>query len=305
MRPTVFLGALPLSDDARGLGAGENPCLYGPGVQGDVRDWSEDALTARTRAVWAGGEGAPLDRWFAPGVTEWIGRLALHPGDLVLDVGCGSGNAALAAARAGPRVTGIDLAPGRIAEARAAARDAGLPVQFEVGDAEALPFADGEFSAALSLFGVVFAARPGRAAAELLRVTARGGVLALTAWTPDSCMGRLLGEHAAWMPRLDGLLDPHRWGVEAAAREHLGSGVTDWSCERRVLECRFPFAPAAVTELFAVAHGPTVAALRGAEPSAASALRAGLTRLFREHNHATDGSTVVAAEYLDIRARKA
>src|SRR5437879_3090707 len=117
------------------------PRAGGPPTRGEVPAWSEDPLTARARSVWT-GDFLPIARSFAPGAEEFIARLALRPGESVLDVACGTGNLAIPAARAGARVTGIDIAANLIAAARLEARTAGRAIAFEVGDAEALPYVD-------------------------------------------------------------------------------------------------------------------------------------------------------------------
>jgi len=107
-----------------------------------VPAWSEDPLTARARAVWTGGDFLPIARSFAPGAEEFIARLGLRAGESVLDVACGTGNLSIPAARSGARVTGIDIAPNLIAQARVEARAAACSVTFDVGDAESLPYDD-------------------------------------------------------------------------------------------------------------------------------------------------------------------
>jgi SAM-dependent methyltransferase len=270
-----------------------------------VTAWSEDPLTARARKVWTSGDFLQIARGYVPGAEEFIARLALRPGESVLDVACGTGNLALPAARAGARVTGIDLAPNLIAEARLAARAAGLDIDFEIGDAEALPCIDHRFDTTVTMFGAMFAHRPERAAAELLRVTRRGGRVAMANWTPEGFVGGLLRAHVAVVPPPPGVPSPLLWGKEEVVRDRFRGGVTELACTRRTLELRFPFAPAAVTELFATCYGPTVTTLAATGPEGASRLRAELTRLFQEHNLATDGTTAVASEYLDVQARVA
>jgi ubiquinone/menaquinone biosynthesis C-methylase UbiE len=270
-----------------------------------VRAWSEDPLTARARSVWTSGDFLPIARSFAAGAEEFIARLALRPGESVLDVACGTGNLAIPAARAGACVTGIDIAPNLVAQARLEARTAGCVVAFEVGDAEALPFVEDQFDTTVTMFGAMFAYRPERAAGELLRVTRPGGRVAMANWTPEGFIGKMLRAHTAVVSPPSGVPSPLGWGQEETVRERLGGGVASLICTRRTLELRFPFPPAAVTELFATCYGPTVTTLRATDPDGASQLRDQLTRLFQQHNLATDGTTAVAGEYLDVHARVA
>jgi ubiquinone/menaquinone biosynthesis C-methylase UbiE len=286
------------------MSSDNTPCT-GPGTRGVVRAWSEDPLTARARSVWTSGDFLPIARSYAAGAEEFVARLALRPGELVLDVACGTGNLAIPAARTGACVTGIDIAPNLIAEARLEARLASCSVAFEVGDAEALPCVEDQFDTSVTMFGAMFAYRPERAAAELLRVTRPGGRVAMANWTPDGFVGQMLRAHTALVPPPSGVPSPLEWGEEDVVRARLGRGVTSVICTRRTLELRFPFPPAAVTELFATSYGPTVATLRASDPDGASQLRQELTRLFRRHNVATDGITTVVGEYLDVHARVA
>jgi ubiquinone/menaquinone biosynthesis C-methylase UbiE len=281
------------------------PRAGGPGTCFEVPAWSEDPLTARARTVWTAGDFLPIARSFAAGAEEFIARLALGRGESVLDVACGTGNLAIAAARAGARVTGIDIAPNLIAEARLEARTAGHVIAFEVGDAESLPYVDDQFDTTVTMFGAMFAYRPARAAAELLRVTRPGGRVAMANWTPEGFIGKMLRAHTAVVSPPSGVPSPLEWGREAVVRGRFGDGVTSAICTRRTLELRFPFPPAAVTELFATCYGPTVTTLRATDPDGASRLREELTRLFKEHNLATDATTAVAGEYLDVQARVA
>ncbi|HEX6616386.1 MAG TPA: class I SAM-dependent methyltransferase, partial [Gemmatimonadales bacterium] len=129
-------------------------------TQARAPDWSEDALTARARAVWTSGDFSHIARSYVAGAEAFIARLALHPGESVLDVACGTGNLSIPAAKAGARVTGVDIAPNLIAIAQEEARIAGRRIAFEVGDAEALPYADNRFDTTVTMFGAMFAYRP-------------------------------------------------------------------------------------------------------------------------------------------------
>ena len=280
----------------------DNPPCAGPGTKGLIRVWSEDPLTARARSVWSSGDFHTIAQSYARAAEEFIARLSLRPGESVLDVACGSGNLAIPAARVGAHVTGIDIAPNQIAQARLEARSAGCVVAFEIGDAEGLPCTENQFDTTVSMFGAMFAYRPERVVRELLRVTRPGGRVAMANWTPDGFGGHLVRAHAALVPPPSGVPSPLDWGVADAVRARFGSGVTSLTCARRTLELRFPFPPAAVTELFATSYGPTVAALRASDPHEASRLRQELTRLFQHFNAAAEGTSLVG-EYLDVEAR--
>jgi ubiquinone/menaquinone biosynthesis C-methylase UbiE len=279
------------------------PCIDGPATTGEVRVWSEDPLTARARSVWTSGDFLPIARSFATGAEEFIARLALRPGESVLDVACGTGNLAIPASRAGAQVSAVDIAPNLIAQARLEASNAGCHVAFEVGDAEALPYPDARFDTTVTMFGAMFAYRPERAATELLRVTRPGGRVAMANWTPEGFIGKMLRAHTAVVPPPAGVPSALEWGKEEAVRSRFAGGVKSLTCTRRTLELRFPFPPAAVTELFATGYGPTVTTLRATDPEGSSRLRDELTRLFQQHNLATDGTTAVAGEYLDVQAQ--
>lgn len=276
-----------------------------PGASGAVPAWTEDALTARARAVWSGGDFLPIARSFAIGAEAFIARLGLRRGEKVLDVACGTGNLAIPAAQAGATVTGVDIAANLIAQAKLEARGANCSAHFEVGDAEALPYANGQFDTTVSMFGAMFAYRPERATAELLRVTRTGGRIAMANWTPDGFIGKMLRAHVAIVPPPAGVPSTLLWGREDVVQERFNERASSVVCSKRTLELSFPFEPAAVTELFASCYGPTVATLKATDPAGASKLRDDLTALFTEHNVATHGGTTVVGEYLDVQARVA
>src|SRR4051795_11763759 len=148
-------------------------------------------VKARHQQTWASGDYTAIASRIVL-VSELLAEAAdLHAGWRVLDVACGNGNATLAAARAGTTAVGIDYVPALVEAARERAVTEGLDAQFHVGDAEALPFADGSFDAVLSVFGSMFAPDHRRTAAEMLRVTRPGGRIALASWTPDGFIGQM------------------------------------------------------------------------------------------------------------------
>lgn len=168
--------------------------------------------------AWSGASYERIAETFAPIHDRVVAALELQPGARVLDVACGTGGVALRAARAGADVVGIDISADQLAKARSSASAEGLDVQLDEGDCQELPYADGAFDAVASVFGAIFAADHGRAAAELARVCRPRGRLALTAWPKDEWSevsvraGRTFPEDA----------DAREWAREEYVRALLG-----------------------------------------------------------------------------------
>jgi SAM-dependent methyltransferase len=180
------------------------------------------------RATWAAGDFpavARLTLWeVGPRIVEAAG---VTDGDEVLDVACGTGNAAIRAAQAGGRVTGVDLTPELFDAGRSEAAAAGVQLEWVQGDAEDLPFTDESFDVALSTFGCMFAPRHRLAAAEIARVLRPGGRIGITAWTPEGEMGSFFRTVGAYMPPPPPIAQPPvLWGSEPHVRELFdGSGI--------------------------------------------------------------------------------
>jgi len=261
-----------------------------------------DPLTERVRATWTSGDFGRIAMGYERGAAEFIDRLRLLPGEPVLDVACGTGNLALPAARAGARVAGIDIAPNLIVQARENAAREELPIDFEVGDAEQLPYADEAFRTTVSMFGVMFAPRPERAAAELLRVTRPRGRIAMANWTPSGFIGDMLKTTVRYVPPPAGVPSPLLWGTENAVRDRLGGGCTSLILTPRLIALEYPFGPAAVVEHFCLWYGPTLRAFAALDETGRAGLWGELEKLWTEHNEATDGTTRVRSEYLEVIA---
>lgn len=280
-------------------------CFGSRGTYAEVRVRSEDSLTTRTRAIWTSGDLLPIARSYSTGAEQFIRRLAVGRGDTVLDVACGTGNLAIPAARSGARVYGIDIAPYVIAQARLEARAAGCKVEFDVGNAESLPYMDGLFDTTVTMFGAMFSSRPEATAAELVRVTREGGRVAMANLTPDGFAGRYFRAHSSVLPPPPGTRNPLDWGQEENVRALFGDFVTSMTFARRTIELRFPMPPSAVSQLFATCFGPTVTTLAALDSGDARDLRNEISRLFHLHNAATDGTTAVSVAFLDVQARVA
>ena len=223
------------------------------------------AVKNRQQATWASGDFAEVATLIVPVAERLVDAADLRAGSTVLDVATGSGNAALAAARLGCVVTGIDYVPALLERGRQRAAAERLSVDLRHGDAEEIPFPDESFDAALSVFGSMFAPDQRRAAAELIRVTKPGGTIALASWTPDGFLGGMFGTVAAHVPPPAGVASPMLWGSETHLADLFGPAVT-WTNRLRTFTFRFTSAKAFV-DYFAAYYGPTLKALEAAGPA--------------------------------------
>jgi SAM-dependent methyltransferase len=231
-------------------------------------------------------------------------RLGITPGTRLLDVGCGSGQLALMAARAGAEVTGCDIATNWIERARFRAATEGLQINFEEGDAESLPYGDAQFDAVISFVGAMFAPRPELVAAELTRVCRPGGIIAMANWTPGGFIGQMFKTIARHIAP-SGMPSPVLWGDKATVGKRLSDGIADLKMSRRVFHFDYPFAPEAVVEFFRTNYGPMSRAFASLNGSGQANLRDELVRLWSEHNRALDDTTKIDSEYLEVVATRA
>jgi SAM-dependent methyltransferase len=235
---------------------------------------ADRALKARHRGMWALGDyPAVATEVIAPLGPVLVEALALRPGERVVDVAAGSGNASLPAARAGARVVATDLTPELLEAGRAAAEAAGLTIKWREADAEAMPCDDGEHDVAMSCVGVMFAPHHELAAAELLRIVRPGGRIGLVAWTPEGFIGQMFATMRPYVPAPPpGVQPPPLWGSEDHVRALLGAGVTDLRMERRTLPVPRFGTGRDFLDFFKRAYGPTIVAYRGLDPDRAAAL---------------------------------
>lgn len=263
-----------------------------------------ESLKSRLKAMWMTGDFGEVAKIIETGAEEFIDRLALQSGERVLDVACGTGNLALPAARAGAVVTGSDIATNLLEQARARAESEGLAIQFDEGDAEDLPYDDASFDSVVTMFGAMFAPRPELVAAELLRVCRPGGRIAMANWTPEGFIGQMFKTTGKHVPPPPTMPSPLKWGDEETVRERLHDGVADLQMTRRMCSFKYTCSPAEMVELFRKYYGPTQRAFESLGLDEQAALRTDLERLWAEHNQATNGSTDVAAEYLEVVSTK-
>jgi ubiquinone/menaquinone biosynthesis C-methylase UbiE len=186
-------------------------------------------IKQEAQAAWAAGDYDAMMRQeglYEVG-TRIVGRAGVGAGEDVLDVACGTGNAAIPAARAGASVTGLDLTPAMLAAARDRARAADVAIEWVEGDAEDLPFDDRRFDVILSTFGCMFAPRHEVVADEVARVLRPGGRVGFCAWTPGGSIGdffRVVGNYLPPPPEF--VSPPLMWGDEGYVRELFeGTGI--------------------------------------------------------------------------------
>lgn len=265
------------------------------------------ALKAKHRAMWAAGNYAAV----AAEIIPLLGRILVDacrvaPGQRVLDVAAGTGNAAIPAALAGAQVTACDLTPELFQAGWADAASRGVDVEWREADAEALPFADHAFDTVLSCVGVMFAPHHQASADELVRVCRPGGTIGLLNWTPGGFIGQMFATmrpHNA--PPPPGAQPPPLWGDEAHVRALLGDRVTDVAVRRQAVRVdRFATAKQ-FREYFKANYGPTITVYRNIAGDAdrIATLDRELDDLARRH--AVDpGSCSMDWEYLLLTACK-
>ena len=259
-----------------------------------------DGLKTRIRATWMAGDYGSVAASTESAAKNFIDRRQIKPNMQVLDVAYGNGNLSIPAAKAGAAVTGVDIAPNLLDQARARAAREKLDIRFEEGDAENLPVAVGAFDLVVSMFGVMFAPRPNLVAAELCRVCRSGGQIAMANWTPSGFIGALFRATAKHVAPPVGAPSPLQWGDEATVRERLGADVKDLQMARRLAQLKFPFSIPETVEFYRVHYDPTLKAFAGLSETAQAALRRDLEDLYVRHNDARDGTTCIAAEYLEV-----
>jgi len=256
------------------------------------------AVKARQQAAWSSGDYAVV------GTTlQWVGEQLAEACDLrcderVLDVAAGNGNASLAAARRGARVTSTDYVASLLDRGAERARAERLDITFQVADVEALPFADASFDVVLSTFGVMFAPDHQLSAQQIARVCRPGGRIGLANWTPDSLIGRLfkvLGRH---VPPPAGVQPPSLWGTQAHLQTLFGERAANIAVTPRQFNFRYR-SPAHFVEVFRSWYGPVHKAFGALPAEKGAALERDMIELFEGANRGGAGSFVAPSEYLE------
>jgi SAM-dependent methyltransferase len=268
---------------------------------------ADQALKDKHRAMWALGDYPALAADIIPGLGQILADACeVRDGDRVLDVAAGSGNAAIPAARAGARVVASDLTPELLSAGQRQAQQQDLQLEWRRADAEALPFADGEFDIVMSCLGVMFAPHHQAAADELVRVCRPGGTIGLLSWTPEGFIGQMFAAMKPYAPPPPpGAQPPVLWGSEQHVRALLGDRVTGISAQRGTVRVEMLARAADFRDYFKARYGPTIAVYQSIadDPSRTRALDQALAELARHHDRET-GTTVMDWEYLLLTGRK-
>lgn len=255
------------------------------------------------RRMWTIGDYPTIARHLHPISLDVVDTVDVRPGETLLDIAVGDGNAAILAAKRGALVTGVDLTPAQIDRARARCVEEGVEVGLHVGDAQALDVEDASFDVVVSVMGLIFAPDHQAAAGELARVCRPGGRIAMTAWT-----GR--GWSVAWRQAIADLPlpvagpQPDEWGDPEEATRRLAAAGLDATVVERPFTWSYP-TPEAAFETFASAAGPFVAFMEGMRAAGMEEVAtARLLGAIRESNQATDGTCRLSAPYLLVTATR-
>ncbi|MBC8058050.1 MAG: class I SAM-dependent methyltransferase [Rhizobiales bacterium] len=257
------------------------------------------ALKTRQQTAWASGDYAVIGTTLQIVGEQLAEACDLRTDERVLDVAAGNGNATLAAARRGCKVTSTDYVASLLDRGAERARAERFDIAFKVADVEALPFEDASFDVVLSTFGVMFAPDHAKSAAEMARVCRPGGRIGLANWTPEGFIGQLfkvLGRH---MPPPAGVQPPSRWGVASHLESLFGAGASRIDALPRTFNFRYRSA-AHFVEVFRTWYGPVHKAFAALPADKAEALDRDLVELLNGLNVAGAGSLVVPSEYLEI-----
>lgn len=261
-----------------------------------------ETIKTRQKITWSAGDYGVVAKALEASALEFLARVPIEPGTRVLDVACGTGQLAFPAAAAGARVTGIDITPKLIEQARARADAEGVDIQFDEGDAEALPYEDASFDLVISLIGAMFAPRPEVVAAELIRVCRPGGRIVMGNWTPEGFIGSFFKTVGKYLPPPAAIPSPLGWGSEEIVRERLKDGIVDLQLTQRDYAFRYPFPPTDVVEYYRTYFGPTNRAFAALDENGQAALQQDLVALWTANNLSSNGSTYLEAGILEVVA---
>lgn len=268
-----------------------------------------EQIKAKHKATWEDGDYAAFAKYMEAGAIEILENWQIAPNQRLLDIGCGSGQSAIPAARMGHNVTGIDIAENLIEYANEVANAEGLDATFDVGDAEDLPYENNSFDVVITMIGAMFAPRPEKVASEIARVLRPGGKLYMANWTPNGMPAQMFKCVAGITPPPPGFIPPALWGDEETVTERLSTAFNDLKLTRKNYpQWHYPFTTDGIVDLFRTYFGPVKRAFDKLEAENVDTenFRSQLLEIYNRtsENHPDGTSTVTGGEYLNITATR-
>ena len=257
------------------------------------------AVKQKQQLAWSAGDYAVIGTTLQIVGENLCESLDLRAGQRVLDVAAGNGNATLAAARRWCDVVSTDYVGALLERGRMRASAEGMAVQFEVADAENLPYPDASFDIVVSTFGVMFTPDQERAASELARVCKPGGKIGMANWTPTSFIGELFKLIGRYIPPPAGIKSPSLWGTEERLRAMFGERIDTLVTERKHFVFRYR-SPQHWFDTFRTYYGPMQKAFMAVGADKQESFSADVIKLVQHFNRTADGSMVVPSEYLEV-----
>jgi SAM-dependent methyltransferase len=267
-----------------------------------VADQTQE-LKERSKLIWSLGDYNELAQRTLPASEALVEAMGIGEGQEVVDVAAGNGNFAILAAKRGARVVAADITPEMIELGRSRSDAEAVEIEWVEADAEDLPFEDGRFDCAGSVFGSMLTPQPEVAAAELFRVVKSSGTVGMSNWTPDSFIGRQMAISSRYVPNPEGVPPASQWGIEDVVRERFGDRAESIEFERATVSWEFDSLEG-TREWFEENAGPAVAAKKFMPPDVHERFIGEIQELIGEMNKADDGSVAIESEFLVVVARK-
>lgn len=265
-----------------------------------------ETIKSKHKATWEDGDYANFAKYMEDGAVEILESWNIEHGEDLLDVGCGSGQTAIPAAKNGINVTGIDIAENLIQHAQQRAFKDKLKAQFDVGDAENLPYENNKFTVVISMIGAMFAPRPDQVTAEFARVLKPGGKLCMVNWTPTSMPAHMFKSVSEIIPPPSGSIPPVLWGDEETVKQRLANDFTDIKLTRKSYpQWHYPFNTTELVNLFRSHFGPVKRAFEVANNTQQIELHKKLENIYRENSEIhNDILTITGGEFLEVIATR-
>ncbi len=261
------------------------------------------AIKAKQQAAWSSGDYAVIGTTLQIVGEQLAEAMDLRAGQTVLDVAAGNGNITLAAARRWCKVTSTDYVETLLTVGRKRAEAEGLDIEFQIADAEDLPFADASFDAVVSTFGAMFCPDQDRTAAEIMRVCKSGGRIGLANWTPDGFIGQMFKTLGKYLPPPTDVRSPAVWGTQGWLQATFGAAASAVAAQPRLFTFRYRSA-LHFLDVFRTFYGPVLKAFEMLEETGRNALARDIIELVARFNTSGDQSMVVPGEYIEVVVTK-